>query len=111
MSTTPLIFKKINAAGCHVITLPETDRQRKTRDSRCFILVVIFGLRTGSIEGMDGWASAGINLLLILTANTFASVYPTLGLSGKIISERKQMKCESKREDIASHPTQQGNEK
>lgn len=80
LSTTLLIFRKINATDCHVITVAEIDRQRGTRDSRCFILVVIFRLHTGFIEGIDGWASAGINLLLILTANTFTSVYPTLGL-------------------------------
>lgn len=76
MSTTLLILRKINAADSHAMTVPEIDRQRKRKDNRCFI----FRLRTGFVEGTDGWATAGINPLLILTANTFASVYPTLGL-------------------------------
>lgn len=79
---------------CRVITVPGTDREK--RETTGLVLAVIFRLHTGFIEGTDGWASAGINLLLILTANTFASVYPTLGAqSVQIISERKQMECES----------------
>lgn len=89
MPTISLSFGKIDAAACQVIRAPESGRQEKTRDSRCFILAALFRLRNGFIEGMDGWSSARINLLLILTANTFGSVYPTRVQSGKIISERE----------------------
>lgn len=67
-------------ANSRVITVPGIDRQREMKDSRCFIFVFIFGICKRLVEGMGGWPSAGINLLLIFTANTFASVYPTLGL-------------------------------
>lgn len=94
---------KIDAAVCHVITAPETDRQKKTTDSRCFIFVVVFRLRNWFIEGMDGWSSVWINLLLILTGNTFGSVYPTQVQSGKIISERKTDEVWKQCEDRTQH--------
>lgn len=61
LSITLLIFRIINAADYHVImvkyyNIPEIYRRINTRDSRCFILTVIFGLHTGFIEGMDGWS-------------------------------------------------------
>lgn len=65
-------YSRGRKCSCHVITGVEIDRKRETAG-------VSFWWLKGFIEGMDDWASAGINLLLILTANTFASVYPTLG--------------------------------